>query len=493
MTSGKDFSEKETRGAARVIKNSLFMLLARVIQIAASSFILIAVARYLTVQSYGDYSFIVAFVSSVMALTYFGIQQIMIREISRDKTNAHKYLGSAILLRTCLSLIAAVILMIAIMFIKPSNLIISAILIAIISEFFLTFSMLMKVVFQAFEKMIYEPILTVIYLLILSFAIAAVIHFDMGLLWLLIATAAANAVQFLFAAYIVSSRFVRPSFSIDKNVFWSLFKNSSVIGLGIFFYQNIFRIDVLMLKWLGSAEDIAFFQAPHGLIMQVEILPAALISALFPVFSRVLHSEPERVPIVFEKCFRYIFIFSLITALNLSLFSGEIIGMVFGSKYSRSFTAFSIVSWSIIPISMVMLFDSILIVMNKQRYNVICGGLTLAINFSAAYLLVPIYGFIAAAYISLASYLLLFFFSLYFVVKSGLPIVLNKILGNVTLAVFISGAAILLIKPVSILGAISAGLISYAVTLFMRGAFPMEDISLLKGLIKQFGESRRRV
>jgi O-antigen/teichoic acid export membrane protein len=341
--------------------------------------------------------------------------------------------------------------------------------------------------------MIYEPVLTVIYLFILSSAIAAVIHFDMGLLWLLIATAVANSVQFLLAAYIVSTRFVRPSFSFDKEMFWTLFKNSSIIGIGIFFYQNLFRIDVLMLKWLGSAEEVAFFQASHGLIMQIEFLPAALMSALFPVFSRMLHHEPEIVAIEFEKYFRYIFILSFIPSIYLCLYSKEIIGIVFGGKYALSVRALSIISWAIIPLSMDMFFNNILIVMNQQRYTVIYGGLTLAANFLAAFILIPVFGFMAAAYISLASYFILFFFSLYFVVKSGLPVVLDNILIKVLFAGLIAGGVIYLLKPISMLGSISMGLIAYPAMLTITGTFPMEDRLLLIRSIKHFSRSRGSV
>ncbi|MBI5826122.1 MAG: oligosaccharide flippase family protein [Deltaproteobacteria bacterium] len=79
-----------------VIKNSIFILMARGIQIAASFFVIIAVARYLSVELYGDYAYIIALVSSVMALTYFGIQQVTIREIAMDRANAHIHLGSAL-------------------------------------------------------------------------------------------------------------------------------------------------------------------------------------------------------------------------------------------------------------------------------------------------------------------------------------------------------------------------------------------------------------
>ena len=487
---GRENTARIAGRGAGVLSNSVFILVARGAQIASSAFILIAIVRYLSVEKYGEYAYVVAFVASVMGLTYFGIQQVMIREIASDKNRAHHYLGSAILLRACLSLAGLVILIIAMMYLKPDRLIVSAVLIAMISEFFLTFGMLMKAVFQAFERMIYEPILTLIYLFVLSSAIAAVIYFDMGLLWLLIATAAANSVQFLLAAYIISTRFVRPSFDFDKDIFWALFKNSSIIGIGIFFYQNLFRIDVLMLKWLGSAEEIAFFQASHGLIMQIEFLPAAFMSALFPFFARMWRHEPEMLAIVFERYFRYIFILSFIPAIYLCLFSKEIVEIVFGSKYAQSIRALSIISWAIIPLSMDMFFNNILIVMNKQRYTVIYGGLTLAANFLSAYLLIPVYGYLAAAYISLASYFILFFFSLYFAVRSGLPVVLDKIMMNVVFAGFIAGGMIYFLKPISMVGSVIMGLIAYPALLILTRTFPLEDRLLLMRSIQHFSKGR---
>jgi O-antigen/teichoic acid export membrane protein len=490
--SGRDNTVRTAGLGAGVLSNSVFILLARGVQIASSAFILISIVRYLSVEKYGEYAYVVAFVASVMGLTYFGIQQVMIRETASDKNRAHLYLGSAILLRACLSIVGAVILIIAMMYLKPARIIVSAVLIAIIAEFFLTFGMLMKAVFQAFERMIYEPILTLVYVIILSSAIAAVIHFDMGLLWLLISAASANSVQFLLSTYIVSTRFICPSFDFDKDLFWALFKNSSMIGIGIFFYQNLFRIEVLMLKWLGSSEDVAFFQVSHGLIMQIEFLPAAFMSALFPYFARMSRHEPETLAIVYERYFRYIFILSVIPSIYLCQFSEEIVGIVFGSKYAQSYRSLSIISWAIIPLSMDMFFNNILIVMNKQRYTVIYGGLTLAVNFLAAYLLIPGYGFIAASYISLASYFVLFFFSLYFAVKSGLSVVLDKVMTNVVVASSIAVCVIYFLKPISLSGAVIMGFIAYPAMLIVTGTFPMEDRLLLIRSIKRFGKGRGR-
>lgn len=469
-----------------VIKNSMFILMARGIQIAASSFIIIAVARYLSVELYGDYAYIVALVSSVMALTYFGIQQVTIRDIAMDRANAHVYLGSALVLRGALAATAFAAMLIFLAFLRPSKLMAAGIVVAIFSETFLTFGMLFRIVFQAFEEMLYEPLITIVYCVVMSVGIALVIYLDMGLLWLLISTAAANAVQLSVAAVIVSYRFVRPSFTIDRKVFWALLKHSSVIGLGIFFYQNLFRIDVLMLKWLGSAKEVALFQIPHNMVMQIQVLPFALVAALLPVLSRLMKSDPARVAAIYEKTFRYIFLLSVFLSIFLCLFAGEIINVVFGSKYAESAATFMVVSWAAVPLSMDILLNTVLIVMNKQKYSVYYGGTALAVNVLAALLLIPDYGYMAAAYIAFFSYCLLFIFSLYFVVRNGLPLVLDKILSKTLLAGATGAAGTIWLKRYSIPAAVGFGSIAYFGVLSVTDALPLDAFSMVKGVIKGF-------
>lgn len=465
-----------------MIKNSIFILFSRGIQIASSFLILVAVARYLSVEQYGEYTFIIAFVSSVMSLTYFGIQQVLIREIAKNRDNAGLHIGSAIQLRTSLSGVAILVLIFSMFFMRLTWVAAAGVVIVIVSELFLAFTMLSKAVFQAFEKMVFEPVVALIYSLILLISVGAAIYLNTGFLGFLVATAVSNAIQFGIVARILSTRFVRPVFNTDKGALWRFFRDSSVIGLGVFFYQNLFRINVLMLKWFGKLEDVAFFQVPHNLIMQIGLLPAAFVAAFFPVFSRMIHNEPSKAVDIYEKAFRYLFVFSLISAISLSLFSSEIIDVLFGSKYANSANALILVSWAIIPLSIDMLLNSVLISMNKQRYSVIYGGVILGINFLAGPLLIPLYGYTAAACMALFSYTLLSFFSLYFISKNGFPLVLDKIMSKTVLAGLIGGIVILSLKPISISFAAFFGILIYFIVLLATRVLPTNELILFKGV-----------
>ena len=473
-------NEHRRSGTKTLRENSIFIAVAKGIQVICSYFVLIAIVRYLPVKQYGEYAFVVALVTSIMALTHFGIPQVMIREVAKDKANAGHYLGTSIILRTSLSFIAASALIVIIQFMDLSNLIVAAIFIAMVSEFFLTFSILSTAVFRAYEKMKYEPLVALISSIVLFGNVATFIYLDMGFIWLFIALALANFVQVAVAIYIVLTKFVIPTFRVDKTLFMNFFIDSSVIGIGMFFYLNLFRINILMLKWFGTTEEVAFFHAPHNLILQLQALPFAVISALFPVFSRLFRDDPAEMVDVYEKVFKYLFIFSFLFAMCFSLFSKEVIEIIFGSKYLQSVIILTILAWAIIPLSMDMYFNAVLIAVNKQKYAVIYGGAALAINILAAAVFVPLYGFLAATFLALFSYLFVFFCSLYFVTRQGFPFVLDRIAIKIAGAGALSATAIILLKPVSIFLAAPIGIILYVTMLDKMKMISIGELLLKK-------------
>jgi O-antigen/teichoic acid export membrane protein len=276
---------------------------------------------------------------------------------------------------------------------------------------------------------------------------------------------------------------MRPSFTVEMTVVRQFFKNAVVIGLGIFFYQNLFRIDVLMIKWFGRIEDVAFFQIPHSLILQIQQVPMSLVISIFPVFSRLIHTDRETMVVLYEKIFRFMFIGSIFTGMSLFIFSKEVIHLVFGSKYAASAPSMMIVSLAVFPLIMDMLLNGVLIAMNKQKYSVIYAGIALFLNALAAIAFIPRYGFIAAAWIAVFSYAFVFICSLYFVEKNGLSIKWGRITAKTFTAVFISGTAVFMLKPLSLILSVIGGTILYFGVLLLLRAFKMNELLVLKKIM----------
>ncbi len=488
IPSETEFTEKEKIGAKRVVKNYMFILISNGIRIAAGFFILIAIVRYLSVEQYGQYSFIISFVTSIFAITYFGIQMILIREIAKNKLKASQNLGVALQLRISLSAIAILILIVSMYYMELPALIVTAGMFAIASEFFLTITMLIKSAFIAYEKMIYDPIITMSYSLVFLMGIIFAIYFDLGFLLIFVFMAVANLIQLVTSLYIFSSKFFRPSLALDKSIYLKFLKDALLVGIGIFFYKNLFLINVLMLKWLGRIEDVSYFHAPHNLIVQAQVVFMALFMAIYPVFSRLMHNDREKIANIYEKIFRFSFVVSFFSGIYLFLFSEEVINILFGSKYVYSKIVLMILSWAMVPLAMDMLLNNILIAMNKQIYSVFYVGTALVLNLLAGLIFIPSYGAIAASCISLFSYTFVFFCGIYFVVKNGMQVNIFTTAAKICVALVITAIAVYLLKLVSVPLAIVFGIIIYFGTILLMRTFTINEIMVLVESVRNVRE-----
>jgi O-antigen/teichoic acid export membrane protein len=174
-----------------------------------------------------------------------------------------------------------------------------------------------------------------------------------------------------------------------------------------------------MLKWLGSLESLAMFQAPHSFILQLQVLPISLATAFFPLFARLAHSQPEQATALFERVFRLVLLGCAWLALNMSLFAPELMAVVFGARYQGSGPVMAVVAWSILPLTLDMLFSNLLIAVGRQRYTLYAAAGVIALNLLAGPLVIPRWGHLGAAWLALASYTLLFLLSWRFAMASG--------------------------------------------------------------------------
>ncbi len=469
------------RHAPEIIRNSFFTAAARGIQIVFSYAIAVAVTRYLSVGDFGEYAFIGAIVGSAMALADFGSQQVLIREIARDRERAGEFVGIALLLRGAIAAVVIAVLLGTIPFLSVSAVAKKAVVIAIVAELLLSYATLTRTVFQSYEKMFYEPVLTLLGSSILVAGTATVIWLKLGFPWLFGAAAIAHAVQLATGAWVIQRKIVRPSFRVRFPLVLLFLKDIAVIGVGVVLFMNLIRVNVFMLKWLSTIEEVAFFQLPHGLILQIQVLPYALVTAILPVFSRLIRDDPATMADIYRKVFKYMLILSFFAALCLSIFSREFIEIVFGKKYAPSIPVMVVVAWALVPLALDMFLNSILVALNKQKYSIYYAGAALCFNCLGGLLLIPRYGALGAAFLALLSYCLLFACSFFLVSRHTVAISLLSLARDMAPAVAACVAAMMSLKPYTVVGALLLGTTAYFGVLRICGVVLPAEIRIMRG------------
>ena len=160
---------------------------------------------------------------------------------------------------------------------------------------------------------------------------------------------------------------------------------------------------VVIIKFCGSADN-AIYSLGYQSASIVMILGNMINQAWTPWEFQKLH---EKRYAEIRKVSKIYIIFSGVFTVLIMLFAPEIVGVFGGSKYRESI--------QLVPIIMAGIYCWLLytLFINIENYNKKTFGISVktiiaaGVNLAANYLLIPRYGYIMAAYTTLASYILL--------------------------------------------------------------------------------------
>lgn len=449
------------------------------------------IARYLSLDEFGYYSFINAFVSSIMFISFFGTGRLLIREVSLNKERAPDFVGISLVIRFCLILAASVAVLFFTFGMELSNSVFIAVLLAMAIYTFQSYTQLLTSLFQAFEKMKYETMINLVSSILLLAALLVVMLFNLGFLAVFLAIAFGGFVRAGLASWVLYRYFVVPRFDFTIKELIAFIKDSALVGIGMFLYMNLFRVDVLLLKWLKGVEEVAYFQGVHNIIIQTEVLPAAVMAALFPRMSRLSSKNDKTLEAIYQSGFKYIFLTGLTIAIVFFCYSEQVIRILLGEKFLPSVILLKILSWSVIALFVDIVANSMFIALGKQHVPIIAGTIAIIANVVIGILLIPKIGQQGAAVAALLSYMILFVICYIFLSKIWDHTSLLKVMFKSLFVGIVTIVVIQLSIRFSLIGSFVIGATLFVFMINRLGILPNEEIREL--LMKTKSGKRQRM
>jgi O-antigen/teichoic acid export membrane protein len=450
-------------------RNFLALAVSRGLQAVSGFFVLLAAARLLPVDDFGRLGAVSAMAGAAAALTYFGVQQVMIREMACSPAASGAVVGRAVLLRAALALAAGAGLALAGVWSGYDAPLFGLLALAYALELCRSFGMLGCAVFQAHERMGFETPLAALSGLVSILAVGLALFLGYGVPGVLAGLLTAAALHAVLA-WRVAARLTPLSFAPDVPALRAMFLASSVVGLGVFFQQNLFRAGTLSLSWWADLSAVADFQAPHEFLLKLEIVPQALMLAVFPALARLAPTDFDTARRLFRLVFRHTLQGMALPACLLALYAEPACQLLFGGKYAGAAPVMRLLALALPLLALDMLVNNLLVAIGRQRYALYYAGAALFLAFAANAFLVPRFGALGAAGAALASYAWLLVFSLRFAARHGYtPLALGPALRTACAVAACLGASYLL-RGSPLLGAL-AGTAAYgAVILGLKGA-----------------------
>ena len=480
----------------KVAKNTTVLLISQIISYILAFFYTIYTARYLGASGFGTISFALALGAILSIFTELGLSTLTVREVSRDKSLANKYIGNTIALKIILSSITLVsmVLVVSLLHYPPQI----ALIIYFITISFVVgaFTSIFYSIFQAYEKMEYQSIGQIINSIIMFSGILLIINYQLSIVNFGLVYLIASVISLIYGIIICMWRFVLPKIEVDLNI-WKYLLSKVEIDLNLWKFLIIeaipltissvflliaFRVDTIFLQIINGNVAVGLYNAAYGLMTALMFVPLVYVSAIFPMLSRLNVSSKELLKISYEKSVKYLIIIGLPIAVGTTLLASPIILLIYKSGFSQSIVALQILIWSIPIIFINYILGTAINSINKQRQMVKSTFVVMTINIVLNLLLLPKYGYIAASFITVITELASFIFWFHIMNLNGYKIPIHRILIKPIIASLIMGLFIILVN-INLIIVIIISVIIYFVVLLILKTFSEVDIQLIKQMI----------
>ncbi len=393
--------------------------------------------RTLGPAGYGQYSLILAYLFVVMALADLGLYTFLVREISKTGAD-EKFIASNILSLRLVSVVGFLGLGVLVSLLLPySGEIRLGILIAGIFAVFSSLVQVLTGVFQKYLKLYYVSLADVLGRGFQLLLVVMAARLGLGFLAFVWIVAVSELIHFLIV-FVFARGLVKVGIELNFRYWGQTLKESLPIAVSLVFVLLYFKMDTVLLSVLKPAYDVGVYSAAYKVLETVIFLPAIYVGLLMPMLSRQAGENHQEFVKIFRRGFDALSVFALPAMAYLFLRADDIIRIVGGAQFGQSVVVLQILSIAIMLIFFGNLGGNALVALGLQKKGV---GIYLAgavFNIGANLILIPRYSFLAAAWTTVLTELLVTVGMFWLIKKQTQTTVSGKVFWRAALATLIT-------------------------------------------------------
>jgi O-antigen/teichoic acid export membrane protein len=390
--------------ARRVAWNTSYQALSRGIGLGLALVTLVFLTRYLGVAGYGRFTTVTVYISIFVVLFDWGIGTIVIRRLAIDRTRAAELVGKTLTLRILLGFAtagAAAALAVGIYGDKPA--IRNGVFIALPTIVVMAGVTALETYFQAELQMGWMALAETVGQFVGVALILALVAADAGFYAIVAATVAAAAVNAVLVLVFFSRRVpVRPR--VDVEVWRRLFLEALPLGIALILNTIYFRLDAVLLSILKGPRDVGIYGIAFRFSEMLTPFALYFATSLFPLITRAFsEGRQETVRRLIQRSFDVIVVASVPVVLGTLVVAPQIVHALGGAEFGAAATPLRIVVFGTGLAFMSTLLGYVMIALGHQKSVLWLNVTALLFNLVLNLVLIPPYGYLAAASVATAS------------------------------------------------------------------------------------------
>jgi O-antigen/teichoic acid export membrane protein len=386
-------------GARRTTADVAVQIVARILNLALGVVVTLVLVRALGSRGFGVWSSIFAATQIAASFGDFGLNQVAINKAAGEPKREASWLGSLFSLRLLIGLPITLLSVIAVLLIAPGH---EGKLAGVLLSLLLLLGApaSLNVVFQLRIRNEISMAILTLNSVVWAGAVVAVAAVGGNIV--------AFAVAFLATAVLTTSvtvfyalRLATIRLRRSHELWRPLMKVGIGLGLAGVLVTGYVRLDqILVLEFAGSRQA-GLYGAAYRLLDQVQFIPISVMTTLFPMIAAAYTGSRARAQELLQTAGEYLSMASL-PILAFTIVAAEpIVRILFGAQFLAAAPAVPILAGAFVSISFGYLVGNMVVILELQSRFAGYAAIGLVVNAVLNLLLIPRYGFLAAAWVTL--------------------------------------------------------------------------------------------
>jgi O-antigen/teichoic acid export membrane protein len=395
---------------SRFLKNIIAAFSGEALSKISAICVSILLARYLGPKEYGAYTFVISFSYIFMVIVDFGLNDLIVRDVAKDRNIASQYFVEAMVIKAIFGVISIIVLPITVYIMGYPKDLVQSSLIFSFHLIFITLSSCIFSIFRAFERMEYVALGTAVnngFLLLLTILLVLMKGTVNEILF---SRVIAVFLGFLAAYFILIKRFNILRFHLN---FYSmkqlLLRALPFLTIGII-YTLYFKLDIVMLSKMKGEIFVGWYSvAANDLFFGLLFIPGVISTVTYPMFARHYAESIEKFRQSCNLTIKGLTVFGVGISAGTFVLAPQIVQLIFGSEYRESIPVLRIIAFAIPFVFAREPIGYALAVAGRVKTLMWLNICSLFLNFVLNLVLIPIYAHIGATIASVVCIVLSLF------------------------------------------------------------------------------------
>jgi O-antigen/teichoic acid export membrane protein len=464
----------------RAARDIAMQVVVRIGNLALGAVVTALVVRTLGESGYGEWSITFTTLVLVGYFANFGMQGVALREAARDPEHEHEWLGAVMMLRLImLAPLIIVSLGVIVLLHRSHEMLISGVILVMSMPFDGVGALGLIFQLRVDNRV---PMLVLTLRSVLWGIAVLVIFLDHGsMIVLALAMASTNALGSIVQVVAVLKldvRLPRPS----RKRLGQVVRVGLPIGIAGVLIISYAKIDQIIVYVIAGSNAAGLYSSVYNILDQAHFVPISVLTTLSPVIAASWPADPARLLRTSRLTAELLAITSMGGLAFTIVASTPLVRLIFGQQFVPSAPALPVLAAAFIFISFGYLNGNLLVVLGLQRRLLRISLVALAINLIGNLILVPLVGFMGAAWMTLVTEMVVCAASLQLILRTlERPIPKPGRIGRtVAASAVLTGVLEVLRLAHAPLGAlVVAACVCYPLLLFLLRAFGPADVQVL--------------